>query len=155
MLEAVPKSMLSRDYIVSENGVFITEIHFAWFREEGEMLIEGVAYKAYREGITGGAFLFERDGTVLARCEKPCTWTRILLIEYNARHYTLKPASMWGHGFAALLDEQEIGTIKPKGIGSRKAIVNFAVELPLTLQLFMLWLVLIFWKRDEAAAATH
>lgn len=155
MLEAVPKSTLARDYTVSENGVFITEICFAWFHEESEMLIEGVAYKACREEVVRGAFIFERDGMMLARCEKPCTWTRLLLIEYNAIHYTLKPASMWGHGFAVLLDEREIGTIKPKSIGSRKALVDLSAELPLALKIFMLWLVLIFWKRDEAVAATH
>jgi hypothetical protein len=43
----------------------------------------------------------------------------------------------------------EIGSIAPEGFLTRRAEASFPEELPLAIKVFMIWLVIILWKRNS------
>ena len=152
MLEAVPRSLFSNDYIIrSNNGASLIELRRNWFREKGQVTIEGVVYKVYREGIAG-AFILEANGEVLARASKSSVWTRSFDIDYQGIRYILKSKSVSWREFVLRIGLEVVGSIRPKSAWSRKAVVDLP-NLPLPIAMFMTWLVLILWQRDEAAAS--
>jgi hypothetical protein len=52
-----------------------------------------------------------------------------------------------------LVDEREVGEIAPASLWSRRATARFPDTLALPMQVFLLWLAVLLWKRDSDAAA--
>lgn len=150
MLEAVPRSLFSNDYIIrSTDGALLIELHSNWLREKGQVMMEGVVYRVRREGIVG-AFVLEANGEILARASKSSVWIRSFDIDYQGVRYILKSKSVAPREFVLRVGLEIVGSIRPKRAWSRKAIVDLP-ELPLTIVLFITGLVILLWQRDEAA----
>ncbi|MBV8673697.1 MAG: hypothetical protein JOZ33_09715, partial [Acidobacteriaceae bacterium] len=47
----------------------------------------------------------------------------------------------------------EAGSIRPEGLLSRKATVSLPEVTPLSIQLFIVWLAIILWRREANAGA--
>jgi hypothetical protein len=153
MLRAVPKGWFSATHILSENDVEIGMIQFSGWREAGELSIKGSTYRVYRESLMG-PFLLEGGGSsLLARAEKPSALYRTLVVQHADRKYTIEAKSGWSLHFIVLENEKEIGTIYPEGSLRRKALADLPEEIPLTVRTFMLWLVMILWRRSDSASS--
>ena len=151
VLEVVPKGWFSNDYEIIDNGERIVDLHRSWFREEGELTILGEKYQIRKPSMRG-VFLLEQNGATVAQAEKPSAFKRVMIVDYNGVRYTLKPKSAVWRSFVLQVDDRVIGSVDRKyGGWSRKALVQFP-DLPLPITVFMTWLVIILWKRDENAA---
>jgi hypothetical protein len=150
MLNAIPKRWFSWDFFIMDGARQVAEMDVAWWREQGLLTVQGVPYKVYREGMMSGAFVLETAGTGVARAEKPDAFHRCFVIEHGGRLFTLRAKSVFGREFILFDDgPNEIGFIAPEGIFTRRAIASFPEELPLPVKAFILWLVIIIWKRDS------
>jgi hypothetical protein len=150
ILNAIPKRWFSWDFNLMDGTGQVAEIDVAWWREQGLLTVRGVPYKVYREGLASGAFILETGGSVVARAEKPSAFHRCFVIEYGGRLFTLRAKSAFGREFILFDDgPNEIGFIAPEGIFTRRAIAGFPEELPLPVKAFIMWLVIIIWKRDS------
>ena len=154
MLRAVPKSWFSKDYKVLENNTAIAIIDPSWWREAGDVNIKGTHYRVYREGLMTGAFVLEHGSSILARAEKPSALYRSFLVEYDGMKYTLEAESALHRKFVLSEDGKRIGSVYPEHALTRKAVIDFPEEIALAVRIFMFWLVLILWKREEAASAS-
>lgn len=152
MLEATPKGLFSNDYRITQDNETLVDLHRGLIREQGNITIQGVTYTIRREGMMG-AFVLEANGEVLARARKLNAFTRTFEIDYNDTHYTLRAQSAWGRSFVLLANNEVVGSMRPKGTWSRKALIDFPT-LPLPIAMFMAWLVIIMWQKEEAAAST-
>ena len=56
-----------------------------------------------------------------------------------------------GRHFFVLDGEHQVGAIFRKGMWSRRTYVDLPQDWPLPLQLFVFWLALVVWIREEAA----
>jgi hypothetical protein len=152
MLRIRPKSWVSWDFIVERNGQPLTLIDMAWVREAAEVEIGGVACRFYRKGMLGD-FVMEVDGQPVVRATKPSAFTRRFRVTYQGHSYILQAASPFTRRFVLLDGEQEIGQVKTDNPFSRKASVTFPDDVPAEVQVFLIWLVVLLWKRAAAAAS--
>jgi len=155
MLTAIPKHWLSWDFTVLQGSEPVAAIDVSWWRENGELTVAGSRYRVRREGLMSGAFILESAGSVLARAEKTGVFVRSFAIEHAGRHYQLRARSAFGRKFAFGDGSQVTGSISPVGLFAHRARADLPAHLPLAVQIFILWLAIILWKRDaDSTAAT-
>jgi hypothetical protein len=149
MLTAIPKGWFSKNYRVMDGALQLADLNISRWREQGELTVEGFSYQVYREKLMSGAFILEVAGTALARAEKPSAFHRRFHIEYGDRKYVFQAKSVWGREFTLFDGHNEIGSVAPEGLLTRRAAVNLPDELALPVKVFILWLAIILWKRES------
>jgi len=149
MLTAIPKGWFSKNYRVMDGALQVADLNVSRWREQGELTVEGFSYQVYREKLMSGAFVLEAAGTALARAEKPSAFHRRFLIEYGDRKYVFQAKSVWGREFTLYDGQNEIGSVAPEGLLTRRAAVNLPDELALPVKVFILWLAIILWERES------
>ena len=156
MLKLIPKSWLSWDFIVTDGVSSIAEIDVSWWREKGVLTVRGSTYDVYREGLMSGAFILASSGSILARAEKPSAFRRSFELESGGKFYILRAESAFRRKFVLMDGDREVGWLNPDGVFTRRATVDLPEGFPLPVKVFIIWLVVIMWKResDGSAAAT-
>jgi hypothetical protein len=150
MMRAEPTSLFGWDYKVMRGNQCFARLDVAWFRERGEVTIDRCVYEVGREGLMSGAFTLSLGGETLASAIKPSVFTRLFEIEHDGRSYVLESASSFVRKFVLRdADGHEVGAVRPVHLVSRKAIVDLPPELPLEFQVFVTWLVIVMWKRQN------
>ena len=152
MLRAVPDSWFSWDFTIFDDNKAIAKLDLAWVREAGELSLEGANYKVFREGLVSGAFILEKEGSVLASAGKTSVLVRSFNLEYNGTSYTLEAESMMLRKFVLRTGGKTIGSVRPETAFTRRAIIDLPIDIALPVRIFMVWLILIIWKRDNDAA---
>jgi hypothetical protein len=155
MLTAVPKRWLSWDFALHEStGAAVAELRLSSWRDRGSVIVGADVYRVYRQGLLGPFILEAPDASQAARAIKPSAFRREFTITHGERRYVLKAMSAF-HRECGLFDEtRRVGAIVPLSLLSRRAKAEFADEVPLSIQPFVVWLTLLLWKRDADAAAT-
>ena len=149
ILHAIPKHWFSWDYCIMDGVRQVAEMDLSYWREQGLLTVQGVSYKVYREGLMSGAFILEAAGSVVVRAEKPDAIFRRFLVEHKGRQFILRAKSAFGREFTLCDGQSEIGSIAPEGFFTRRAVASLPEELPLPVRVFILWLVIILWKRQS------
>lgn len=154
MLRAEPSGWFTWDYTVYRGGRELTRVSLSWLREKGEFALGGQAYRVAREGWLHGDFVLESEGRVLARATKPSALFRSYEVEHEGRRFTLEARHPFTHEFVLRHGDREVGRVSPAAWYSREARVELPSRLPLAVRIFVLWLVLILWRRQQNAAAS-
>jgi len=157
MLKAVPKGWFSSKFEIVTGAGPVGLIEMAFASESAEMEIEGNSYKAYREGIMHGLFLFESaTGGILASADKTSAFERSFELTFDGRTYTLEAESALFRKFILIENGETIGSIYPDGVFTTESTIDLPDTFPVHIQAFMFWLVALLWKRasDSAAAGT-
>lgn len=115
-LNIVPQGWFSWDFTIMAESEVVAEVDISWWREKGELTVQGDVYKVYREGLMSGAFVLESGGVMIARAEKPNFILRSYDIEHEGKHYTLQASSAFRRQFVLLDGDREVGSIEPEGI---------------------------------------
>jgi hypothetical protein len=148
--ELILHSWLSWDFSVVQGDSVVAEIEIPRWRKRAVLKVGGLHYAAYREGVIGGAFILALDTTQLARAERGNWLSRSFTIKQGEKTYRLK-AEWFGSSFILLDNEQEVGSVVPCGMFTRKTRVSLPDELPLLVQIFVIWLTL--YQREIDASA--
>ena len=153
MLSARPKKWYSWDFILHDaEGRHLADLDLSSWRERGKVVLSGAEYRVRPEGFRG-PFVLDDGVSVRARARRTSLLGCAFEIEYEGDHYILKKRSFWRQALVLQQGAEELGTIRPAAWYKRDARVELADRLPLVLQAFALWLALLVWKRDAAAAA--
>ncbi len=152
MLHIVPLHWYKWDFKVFDGDRPIAVIDRSWRNESGTLILEDATYEIYRTGAFFGTFVLETAGTLVAEAEKPSTFKRQFVITFSDRRFVLKRISVLGRGYDLIEDGRTIGSIVARSVFSRKARANLPEELPLSVRVFVVFLVLLLWRRDAAAA---
>jgi hypothetical protein len=153
MLQATPRNWFSWNFVVSDGEREVADIRLAMLREAGELVVEQNTYRVNREGIMSGAFVLQSAGRDLARAEKPSAFQRSFQIVVDGETYTLGAKSAFRRKFVLKDGERPVGSVYPVNAFTRKCIVDLPADIPLPVRVFMVWLVIILWKRDNDSAA--
>lgn len=148
-LRIVPTHWYSWDVTVTDESRPVADIATSWWREKGELTIGDTTYRVYREAPMSGAFVLEHAGCVLARAEKPSVFRRTFVIRHAGREYTLRRESMFRRAFVLLDGSRQIGSLAPNGAFTRKAAADLPRDLPLPVRMFIVWLTVISWRREQ------
>ena len=153
-LELLPRSWPAWNFDVAQGGAFVAEIlcPYSW-KEKGTLKIGEASYEVYREHFMGGRFLLEERGQIIAFAQKPSALRNSFEVHYAGREYRLDKAALMGRKFIFCEETRQLGFIEPRGIFTRKATISLPEELPLPIRTFIIWLVLILWKRESDSGA--
>ncbi|MEO5822170.1 MAG: hypothetical protein ABIT71_16825 [Vicinamibacteraceae bacterium] len=154
MLQIDQLRWFSWDFTVSRDGRRLAELDISCWRERGVLSVDGASYAITREGFMSGDFrLTGPDNRVIASASKPSLLRRRFEIVHGGRTWTLQPRSAWGRAMTLLVDGRDAGAITPAGAWTRRASASLPDTLPLPVQVFIVWLAVLLWKRDQDAAA--
>ncbi len=147
-INAIPQNWFSWNYKVLEQGSPVADLDLAWVREAGTFRLQGRTYKIYREKFLSRTFVLEEDVAILARASRPNIFLRSFTVDYQGIQLTVKAHSIFGRTFVLQQGSQVLGSIYPEHWFTRKAAVELPDTLPLAVRIFMVWLVLILWRRQ-------
>lgn len=153
MLEATPIRLFSADYQVTRDGQPVTLIDMATLRSRGQFELDGVPYTFRATGLMGGSYVLESQGRTVARA----TRERLipLLYRVNAGDRMLGLAlHAPGRRFTVRHGDRVIGEVRPRRLLSRSARARFEEPLSLPVQVFLLSLVLLYWRRRARASSS-
>jgi len=153
VLQLVPESWLTWNYDLLNGDRLIAGIKVASLPESGTFSIDGSSYSARRAGIFSGEYTLELNGQIIARAHKPSAFVNSFEIQYSGRSCTLKKESFIGRSFVLIEGERQTGSIRAKGLLSRKADVELPEQIPLPVKVFILWLGILLWRREANASA--
>ena len=115
--------------------------------------MNGETYQVFREHFMGGKYLLEQNGQPIAEAQKPSALRNSFNLEFLGRKYTLRKQSLIGRTFVLLDADLQLGLIEPQGLLTRKATISLPDTIPLPIQIFVIWLVLVLWKRESDAGS--
>jgi hypothetical protein len=153
MLYAIPRHLFSWDFTVLRDGAVLAEVDQAWFGEWAEVTIGGQAYAVSRESILQGTFSLRCGDQVLARAQKAGVFSRAFAVDLPDRGLELKALSVWGRRFGLFEDGQQLGSIGPTAWLGRRAEIDLPGDIPLPVQVFLFWLVVVLWRRAASSSA--
>lgn len=152
-LEAIPHSWFSSKFTIRDKQHVVAELDFGFWRENGTINLGQDGFHVHPEHLIGGDFILEGPSGVVARAEKPSAWVRRLIIEYSGKQYELRTRHALLREFVLLDSNRKIGSVSPQGILTRRADARLPEDWPLSVRMFVLWLVLLMWRREMNAAA--
>jgi len=151
MLHIAPTHWYSWDFTVTDESRTVADIAMSWWGEKGELTIADTTYGVRREAPMSGAFVLEHAGSVLARAEKPSFFRREFVIHHAGHEYTLRRESFFRRAFVLMNGSQQIGSVAPKSTFTREAAADLPHDLPLPVRMFIVWLTVILWRREQNA----
>ena len=152
-MRIIPKAWYSWDFDVVGGDRTLARLDLSCWREKADVRIEDVNHRVFRERAMSGDFVIERGGQVLARATKPSAFRQAFLVNFNGKTYSLHRPSVWRRAFALLDGEQQIGSVSPNSVWTRAATADHPRDWPMAIKAFVIWLVIILWKRDSDGAA--
>ena len=104
----------------------------------------GTPYEAHSKGRVGKEYVLEtEDGRVVAVAERPSVWRNHFVLEYGSKRYELTKKSVRGGAYVLLGDGgSPIGSVRGKGFFKREWTVDLPEELPLEVEMFIMWLIM-------------
>jgi hypothetical protein len=154
MLEIEPVRWFSWDFTVDRGGRRVAELDISWWRERGELVIAGATYAVVREGLISSDFrMTASDGRLVASASKPSILRRRFDVVQAGQTVTLQARSAWSRTLDVLIDGREVGAITPAGAWTRRASADLPDSMPLPVQVFLVWLAVLLWKREQDSAA--
>jgi hypothetical protein len=170
MLRAVFKHWFSHDITVFDHtGQPLAQADLSNWRERTKLEIGGAHYEASTQRREAKEFLLEdergqRVAVVEKKVEEPSTWKeRFLkssegrehfLFEHGGNRYELRKESTKAYVITRE-GVGSVGSIRHKGGWfSREWTVDLPEELPLEVKVFLVWVVVVLWRREKVAAAS-
>jgi hypothetical protein len=152
-LTMVPRRWFSWDYTVVNGDRTVAVLDVASWRERAEIRIGDVTHRVFREGAMSGDFVIEAGGRELARATKPSAFRERVILHYGGKDYTLRKASMWRRAFVLMDGDRQIGSVAPENAWTRRATADLPADWPAAITAFVIWLVVVLWKREANSAA--
>lgn len=157
MLRAVRRSWFSyRTEVLDEAGTTVAVIDLSNWRKNAKIEVSGERYLARHEAWSREFVLEREDGqAAVAVAEKPSAWRERFTLTHGGRRYELARESAWKGAFVLLREGAGVvGSVRQRGWFSSEVYVDLPEELPVEVQMLVLWLTLILRRRQEAAASS-
>jgi hypothetical protein len=136
------------------DGSEVANVDVGWLRESAKFQVDGTSFQVRREGFLHPTFVLEQGNTPVARA----TMRRILLpsfdIRTSDRHLTMRTVSPFARTLLVYHGDRQIGSVSPRSLFSRVALLELPEELSMPERVFLTHLAMVAWNRRRAAAAT-
>ncbi len=154
MLYAKPVGWFATKYHVLSRGQQIARLDFEWPRELARFALNGHQYEAGRRGPGGlvGAFQLQCDNQTVYTVRRPNFFSRryeLLPAESEAPDFVLVAVSAFSRRFRVKHSTTVVGEIRPVSIFSGAAEIDLPEDVPVALQVFLLWLVVTSWRQSN------
>lgn len=153
MLRAIPKNLFAQKYEIFKGDERVAAVDLAWLREAGTVEIAGTHYTIGRTGLISGSFFLKKYEDTIVSAVKSSAFSRSFVIGIGGNSYTLGAASVFSRRFVLRKGPSDVGEIRPAHWFTRKVVAELPIDIPLEIQVFLIWLVIILWRRQERSAA--
>jgi hypothetical protein len=153
MLQLEPTRWFSWAFTVDDDGQPLGTLDISAWRERGDVTVAGQRFSVLRKGFASSDFRLESNGTIVATATKPSVLRREFAVTFSGRTLRLRPRAAWSRTLMLQEGEREVGGVTPRSLWSRRATATLPDTLPLPVRLFVLWLAVLVWKRDDDAAS--
>ncbi len=156
LLTARPKSLFSPSWEVFDGDALLATLAQSAWKEKAEIHFSDGSdpFTLNREGLLSGMYRLLQGEKVIVRAEKPSVWKNSFVIDLAGREVHLKPDGPSHRTFTLYdTDDGVLGRIVREGLFKVRATLDLPADWPLPLQLFVFWLVVLIWSRDNQAAS--
>jgi hypothetical protein len=156
MLEATSERRGS--FRITRDGSPFGHMEFRALAESGAIVMGDHRLTIRREGPMSGAWLLEEDAPgvgpqVVASAEKPSAWRNGIILRVAGRpELRLDRASAWKATFELTEADRRLGAIRRTGVWRQRVQAEIPDDVPPPLQLFVLWMAVLLYRRDDSAA---
>jgi hypothetical protein len=151
--QIAPQGFFSRHFNLTRGGQLVATLRMSLWTEGCEFTIAGHEFAIRRVSMWKDGFqLFTGDQSV---CEvKRGFWSRRFELSAVDEKLLLQPAGWFTRNYQLLAvdfkaGQREVGQIRPAGWFTRQRVATFADEVPLPVQVFALFLVLVVSQRQQ------
>ncbi|MCH9648673.1 MAG: hypothetical protein K0U98_10570 [Deltaproteobacteria bacterium] len=149
LIRCIPKHLHSYDLCPQGDGSR-ADLRFNWFVERGTIEIDRRVLEIQKHGPLSGHWTLDCDGQEEASAHKSSVLTRSFEIQDSTANVSLRAISPFGRGFCIEESGQEIATIKPDHLFTRRSTIQMAAKpLAFTTVAFAFWLVVLMWRRGD------
>jgi hypothetical protein len=154
LIEFAPRSLFAaRYYTLKRGGAEIGRIDCGGIRQPASIVIGDATFSPARDGVLRTTYHLEGNGARLASAAPAGAAFRRFTVEAGTRTCTLAVASWSGRRFTLAENGTAVGTIARTGFFTTTCAADLPDDLPLEVQAFLIWLVIIIWRRQAATNA--
>lgn len=150
---AEPQDVTIRRYGVARDGESVGELSFPTFGPSTATPIAGLRYRMRRAGVLRDTFTLVVDGAPVAHATQRDTLRREFAVEAGERLLSLRAESLLRSGYLLLEGNRVVGSLRPAGLLRRGIEADLPDDLPLEVGVFLLWVVLLLWRRSRVTRA--
>ena len=160
MFDVAPDGWSWSRYSVRRDGQVVARLTFRAMREAGDIVVDGERHEVRRERAGGGRWLLRpviegAPGRAVAVAEKPSAWRHRFVVRAPGRSTALhvqRPSAL-RRTYEVREADRVIGRLRQVSMWRRRISVDLPDDLPPQVQVFVVWLVLLLFRRDDSAAA--
>jgi hypothetical protein len=154
MLAVTRRSAFSRDYDVRDGIAPVAEFRLSAFGERTDLRVGLDLYQARRTGWINSGFVLERYDREVARADSEGFFRRGYAIRAPGIWATLRQRGFMRSDFGLFVGDTEVGSIRRTGFWRTTIEASFRPELDRPIQVFLIWIAAILWRRAASAAAS-
>ena len=152
MLQATPRNWFSRTYALTRGDRRLATLELGRFREAGSLEIDGEPYE-FSRAPGWGEFVLSHGGGEVCRAKKPTVFRRRFELTYGGEIFQLTCRGFLGPRYDLEHGGSVIGQISRYSLFSRDVTVDLPQRLPVEIQAFLTWLVLLMMRRKKRHGA--
>jgi hypothetical protein len=132
----------------------VARVDLSNWRETAKLEVGGERYEARRKGWRSKEFVLERNGgQAVAMVEQPSAWKGRFVFEHGGNRYELEKETARKSTFVVRREGVgQVGSVGSEGAFKREWTAELPEELPLEAKVFIVWLVVLLWKRAASAS---
>ena len=149
-----PTGWASWNARITAGDAEVTHLSISFLKNRGEFRLDGEDYVIQPRSFWRTSADLKRGSTVVARAEKPSLFRRQFQVSSAGHRMVLESRSWRGREYVLRVGGREAGRVTREGLTGRKIRLEFPEEVPVLLQVFLAYLVLVQVKRETAAASS-
>jgi len=149
---AKPRGLLTSGFdLVGDDGLLATMDGSFW-REGGSVCVGNESWELRRQGWS--AFQLVRNDVAEAVARPRGFFKSNFEIDMAGHTYQLARPSLWRRAYTVFEDGAPVGSIKPTSAFTNAATVRLPHTMPLQLQVFIVGVIAIQWRRAQASSVS-
>jgi hypothetical protein len=149
MLIATPTDWLRRNFLIEEDDKLVAAIEGSLLQQRASATVGTATYSLYRETLLRATYVITRGGQVVARARPQSMFNPRFDVTWGEQTLVLRRLSFWLPTFGVFKGYEQIGTVRRLGFLHRGAAIDGASSLPLEIRVFLLWISLMTWRRNQ------
>ena len=148
---AKPTGLLTSGFDLIGDDRLLATMEGSFWREGGSVRVGNDVWELRRQGWS--TFRLVRNDVDEAVARHRGFFKNSFEIDHAGRAYQLVQRSIWRRTFTVLDGGVEVGSIEPTSVWTNAAAVRLPDTMPLQLQVFIVGVVAIQWRRAQASSA--
>ncbi len=148
---AKPRGLLTSGFDLVGDDMLLATMEGSFWREGGSVRVGNDVWELRRQGWS--TFRLVRSDLDEAVARHQGFLKNSFEIDHAGRTYELAQRSIWRRTFTVLDGGVEVGSIEPTSAWTNAAAVHLPDTMPLQLQVFLVGVVAIQWRRAQSSSA--